>query len=283
MAFLGPSSVMARLTFREAARRKILLAALGLGLLFLVVYGVGLHFTARDLTRTGEIQNPLVSNQIFNFLLLAGLYVINFLFAVMTVLTSVDTVSGEIATGTVQTLIAKPVHRWQVLVGKWLGYGVMLTLYLALMGGGVIGLNVVITGYQAPNALRGLLLIWLNGMLLLNVTLLGGTRLSTLATGVFVFALYGVAFIGGWVEQVGSFLESTAAVNVGIITSLLLPSEALWKRAAYEMRSPIVDVMGFSPFTSGASVPSRAMLIYAVAYAAVTLALAIWSFNRRDL
>jgi ABC-type transport system involved in multi-copper enzyme maturation permease subunit len=283
MAFFAAPGVMARLTFREAARRRILLAAVGLGLIFLVVYGVGLHFITRDLARTGEIGNPLVTNQIFNFLLLAGLYVINFLFAVMTVLTSVDTISGEIATGTVQSLVAKPVRRWQVLLGKWLGYVVMLTLYLALMGGGVIGINAWITGYQAPQALQGLLLIWLNGMLLLNMTLLGGTRLSTLATGVFVFALYGIAFIGGWVEQIGAFLESETAVNVGILTSLLLPSEALWKRAAYEMRSPVVDMMGFSPFTSGSSVPSQAMIVYAVAYAIVALMLAVWSFRLRDL
>jgi ABC-type transport system involved in multi-copper enzyme maturation permease subunit len=44
-----------------------------------------------------------------------------------------------------------------------------------------------------------------------------------------------------------------------------------------------VDVMGFSPFTSGNSVPSGLMVGYAVAYAVVALALAVWSFSRRDL
>ena len=101
--------------------------------------------------------------------------------------------------------------------------------------------------------------IRLNGMLLLSASLLSGTRLSTLANGVVVFAVYGIASVGGWVEQIGSFLESSAAVNVGIVSSLFLPSEALWKRAAFEMRSPVVDVFGFSPFTSGTSVPSGLM------------------------
>jgi len=96
-------------------------------------------------------------------------------------------------------------------------------------------------------------------MLLLSASLLSGTRLSTLANGVVVFAVYGIASVGGWVEQIGSFLESSAAVNVGIVSSLFLPSEALWKRAAFEMRSPVVDVFGFSPFTSGTSVPSGLM------------------------
>jgi ABC-type transport system involved in multi-copper enzyme maturation permease subunit len=275
--------VIARLTFREAVRRKILLAALLMGVVFLVVYGVGLEFIRRDLSRSGEISNPLVSNQIFNFMLLSGLYVVNFLFAVMTVLTSVDTVAGEIASGTVQTVAAKPVRRWEILLGKWLGYAVMMTLYLAMMAGGVVVINETITTYEAPNLFRGLLLIWLNGMVLLSVSLLGGTLLSTLANGVAVFAAYGIAFLGGWIEQIGSFLESSTAVNVGIVSSLILPSEALWKRAAYEMRSPIVDVLGFSPWTSGSSVPSQAMVIYALVYAFVALALAVWSFSGRDL
>jgi Cu-processing system permease protein len=273
--------VVARLTFKEAARRKIVLGALLLGLVFLTIYGLGLHFIYKDMARTSV--RAVVRNQMSNFMLLSGLYVVNFLQATMTVLTSVDTIAGEIASGTIQAVAAKPVRRWEILLGKWLGYVAMLTLYLAFMAGGVIALVPAITGYQPTNVLRGLLLIWLNGILLLNVTLLGGTQLSTLANGVLVFATFGIAFIGGWVEQIGSFLESTAAVNVGIVSSLLMPSEALWKRAAYEMRSLVVDVVGFSPFTSAASVPSSLMVVYGACYAVAALALALWRFQRRDL
>ncbi|MBN1580120.1 MAG: ABC transporter permease [Anaerolineae bacterium] len=274
--------VIAKLTFKEAVRRKIVLGALLLGLVFLGVYGTGLYFIRQDMLRTAVNMGPMIHNQMYNFLLLSGLYVVNFLFIAMSVLTSVDTVAGEIATGTIHTLVAKPVRRWEVLLGKWVGYVIMLTLYLAIMAGGVLVLVPAITGYRAPNALRGLVLIWMNGLLMLNVSLLGGTRLSTLANGVLVFAVFGVAFVGGWIEQIGSFLDSAAAVNVGIVSSLLMPSEALWKRAAFEMRSLLVDAVGFSPFTSS-SVPSPLMIGYAVLYAFVALGLAVWSFERRDL
>jgi ABC-type transport system involved in multi-copper enzyme maturation permease subunit len=278
-----PTWVIARLTFKEAIRRKIVLGALLLGIAFLVVYGLGLYFIRNEMTRDGSAASPLIANQMYNFLGLSGLYVVNFLFAAMAVLTSVDTVAGEIASGTIQSLVAKPVRRWQILLGKWFGFVVMLTFYLLLMAGGVVALGSMLTGYSPPNIPRGLALIWLNGILMLNVTLLGGTRLSTLANGVLVFAAFGVAFIGGWIEQIGSFLNSQAAVNVGIASSLLMPTEALWKRAAYEMRSLIVEATGFSPFTSGRSVPSPLMLGYAAAYALISLILALWSFQRRDL
>jgi ABC-type transport system involved in multi-copper enzyme maturation permease subunit len=273
---------IARLTFHEAARRRILLAALLLGILFLVIYGLGLHFI-----RLEETRNPIPSvttrNEIFNFLLLAGLYVVNFLTVMMTVLTSVDTLSGEIASGTIHTVVAKPIRRWEVVLGKWLGFVLMLSLYILMMAGGVALLVRWIGDYTPPNLLTGLSLIWINGMLMLSISLMGGTVLSTLANGVLVFGLFGIAFVGGWIEQFGSLIGNQSAVNIGILSSLILPSEALWRRAAYEMRSPLVSAVGFSPFTSGSSIPSPFMVLYAMLFLAVALALAVRLFGRRDL
>ena len=274
--------VIARLTFREAGRRKILLAALVLGLIYLAIYAVGFYYVDQETTRSQFGPGLLELNQIRNFLFMAGLYVVNFLTAMMAVLTSVDTLSGEIASGTIQTLVSKPVQRWEIVFGKWLGFAGMLTLYLLLMAGGTVGLVYIISGYLAPNVLRGLGLLWVNAVLLLGVSLAGGAILSTLANGVLVFGLFGIAFIGGWIEQIGSFIQNQTAVNVGIISSLIIPSEALWKRAAFEMQSPLVAALGFSPFTA-ASMPSLLMVLYGMVYALLALLLAIGLFNRRDL
>ena len=274
--------VISYLTFHEAARRKILLAAVVLGLVFLVVYGIGFNFMNGELTRRPGATSLIERNEIRNFLMLAGLYVVNFLAVMMAVLTSVVTISGEVASGTIHTLVSKPVHRWEIVLGKWLGFAVMLTFYLLLMAGGVIGLVYLISGYLPPNPARGVLYLLFNALLMLSVTILGGSMLSTLANGVLVFGLYGVAFIGGWIEQIGSLLENQTAINVGVITSLILPSEALWKRLAFEMQSPLVRALGFSPFSSS-SVPSPLMVGYALLYALVALLLAMRQFSRRDL
>lgn len=274
--------IIARLTFREAARRKILLAALLLGLVYLAIYGVGFYFVNQETMRSQVGPGLLELNQIRNFLFMAGLYVVNFLTVMMAVLTSVDTLSGEIASGTIHTLVSKPLQRWEIVLGKWLGFTGMMTLYLLLMGGGTITLVYLISGYVAPNVLRGLVLMWINAVLLLGVSLVGGAVLSTLANGVLVFGLYGIAFVGGWIEQIGSFLQNQTAINVGIISSLIMPSEALWKRAAFEMQSPLVSALGFSPFTSP-SMPSLVMVVYGAVYAILALLLAIRLFARRDL
>ena len=274
--------VIARLTFREAARRKILLAALVLGLIYLAIYGLGFYYVNEDATGSQFGPGLLELNQIRNFLFMAGLYVVNFLTVAMAVLTSVDTLSGEIASGTIHTLVSKPLQRWEIVVGKWLGFVGMLSLYLLLMAGGTILLVYLISGYTAPNVMRGLSLIWLNAILLLGVSLAGGAVFSTLANGVLVFGMFGIAFVGGWIEQIGSFIQNQTAVNVGIISSLLIPSEALWKRAAFEMQSPLVSALGFSPFTA-ASMPSLVMVFYGMIYAILALMFAIRLFNKRDL
>jgi Cu-processing system permease protein len=273
--------IIARLTFREAARRKILWAALILGVAFLVLYGVGVYFIQREIMHENTAQ-PF-RREMYNFLAMAGLYVVNFLIVMMTVLTSVDTLAGEIASGTVQAVVTKPLRRSEIVLGKWLGFAAMLALYVALMAGGVAAVTAALTGYVAPGLARGLALMALEGLTLLSVCILGGTTLSTLANGVLAFGLYGLAFVGGWIEQIGSILRNEAAVNIGIVSSLLMPSEALWKRAAFEMQSPITRELGsMTPFSS-TSVPNEWMILYAVVYIAVMLALALRQFSRRDL
>ena len=273
---------IARLTFREASRRWVLWVALLLGVAFLAIYALGFHEIQKDIEGSMRNMNPLAAKEMQSFFLIAGLYVVNFLTVMMTVLTSVDTLSGEIASGTIQTIVSKPMQRWEVVIGKWLGFAGMLTMYLLLMAGGVMAVVFLRSGYQAPHALAALGLMLLNVLLLLSVSLLGGASLSTLSNGVLVFGLYGIAFIGGWVEQFGAFLKNQTAMNIGIFCSLVMPSEAIWRRASFLMESPLVSAMGVSPFASS-SVPSPIMIVYAILYAAAALALAVRQLYRRDL
>jgi ABC-type transport system involved in multi-copper enzyme maturation permease subunit len=179
-------------------------------------------------------------------------------------------------------LNVKPSNRWQVLIGKWLGFAGMLTVYLALMVGGIALVMYLQTGYKAHHLLRGFALIWLETLLLLTLTFLFGTSFSTLTNGVLALGLHGLAFLGGWIEQFGSLANSQRAVDVGIVASILMPSEVLWRRAAFEMQSPLANAFNISPFSAGA-VPSVAMIVYAGIYVATSLGLALWLFRKRDL
>lgn len=271
--------VIAGMTFLEAARKKVLWMALAGGVAFLVLFGTALHFQVRHVTL--EAPASMVA-PLTNFLLMMGLYAVDLLTVIMTVLISADTLSGEIASGTIQAVATKPIDRWELVTGKWLGCQAIITLYLLLMVGGTAGLAWWIARTKAEHLLLGMGLIWLESAVVLTLTVLFGTMLSTLATAVLVLGMHGLAFLGGWIEQAGALLGSQRMVMLGIVASVVMPSEALWRRAVYEMQSPLTSALNLGPF-SLASVPSRAMVGYAGAYLAAAFALAIARFSRRDL
>ena len=271
----------AELTFREARRSKILWTALGLGLAFIALYTVGFYYIHQETVRYSNGRDVTLDAG-FNFVVMAGLYVISFLGVMLAVLTSVGTISGEITSHTIQALATKPLRRAAILLGKWLGLALMLTSYIILLSGGIILATWAISGYLLPNALPGMVLIAFQALIMLSLSILGGTRLSTVANGVLAFMLYGLAFVGGWIEQFGSLMHNETAVDIGIVSSLLVPSEAMWKMAANIMQPPAVGVLGISPFSMTVA-PSMAMLVYAFVYTVALIGLAGYSFSRRDL
>ncbi len=274
--------VITRLTFLEAARKRIASAAFVLGLLFLILYAIGFHFIYKDVVRTQG--SNLIQNQIFNFLSLAGLYAVNFLAIAMGVLISADTLAGEISSGTIHTIASKPIRRIEIVLGKWFGFASLLAIYLALMAGGVLIIVYFTAGYQIRNILNGVFLMYLASLIVMTVSLACSSMFSTLATGGIVFGLYGIGFIGGWVEQIGSALKNQTAIDVGILSSFLIPSEAIWKRAAYEMTSAVMKSLGIAagPFAA-VSVPNPLMMVYGGLYILAMLFLAVRQFSKRDL
>lgn len=278
--------ILARMTFLEAVRRRIVLTCLVLGLCFLIIFSVGFHMiyaaAYRASISAGETAARVVQTEGVSALLLAGLYAVTFLSIAMGALLGADTLAGEINSGTIQTIVTKPILRSDVVLGKWLGFAMLLALYSALMSGGTVLSVFVQSGYTPPGLLAGLSLIYLEALLIMTISLSCSSFLPGLATGGVVFGLYGLAFIGGWIEQFGTILQNQTAVKIGIITSLIIPSEALWRRASYEMQSPLAGALAMSPF-GAISVPSTLMVVYAIVYLVIVLAAAINTFQHRDL
>ncbi len=280
--------VLTRMTFRQAIRRRIVLTGLVLGICFLVVFSIGFHIINSSSNEAfgpvggGQSVQNVINSEKDDALLLAGLYAVAFLSIAMAALLGADTLASEISSGSMQTIVSKPIRRSDVVIGKWLGFAGLLGLYLVLMAGGAVISVWMQSGFTPPHLFAGLSLIYLESLLIMTIALLFSSRLPALATGGVIFGLYGMAFIGGWVEQFGAILHSPTAINIGIITSLIIPSEAVWRRAAYEMQSPLSSVLGISPFGT-TSVPSLLMIAYAVVYLLAALGITVLVFRKRDL
>jgi ABC-type transport system involved in multi-copper enzyme maturation permease subunit len=272
--------LIARVTFWEAARRKILWTALIAAAAFLALFGLGMHFQVTH-PHFAKLA-PLIRNQILSSILQVGLYAVDMLAVLMTVLTSVDCVSGEIASSTIQAVATKPIHRWQLLLGKWLGFTAMVAAYVALVFGGVVSIGYFIGGVPPHSALAGGSFVYLECLVVLTLTFLFGTIFSTLTNGVIVLGLHGIAFIGGWLEQIGTVTQSDRLINLGILSSLIMPTESVWRRASYVMQSSFTRTLDFSPFATR-SAPSPAMMVYATIYLLLALSCALYRFQQRDL
>ena len=275
--------LLARITLREAVRKKMILAVLLLSAIFASMYAFGYYkfhesFLSRPLTRgTGALGYEAAAG----IMVIMGFYVVNFLAGVMAIFGAVGSISAEIETSTFHAVLPKPLHRWEVVLGKWLGFAVMLTLYVLLMTSLVLLSAWSIGRYVPPNAAPAMALIVLVSLILLSLTIFGSTILSTITNGIVVFMLYGIGLTGGLVEQVGTFLNNEVLKTMAIIASLAVPSDVVYKKAADIMWPPSAPTIP-TPFTPAVP-PSGAMITYAVVYMLVAIGGAVLVFRRRDL
>ena len=274
-------SVVARLTFLEARRRRITLAALAGGLACVLIFAVSVHLIAGTAAMRDA---PLVVHRLqLQMLTIAGLYAVNFLIVAAAVLLPVDTLSGEIASGVMQTLAAKPVPRSSIVLGKFLAYWIMLAVYLAVLVLGVVLSMRLFGGFAQPHVPAAMALMLLEATVLLSIVFAGGVHLSTVANGVVGFAFYAVAFIGGWIEQIGVVaMRSVDARYIGTAISLASPVDAMWRLALHVLEPPVMSQVLLTPF-SAVSVPTAAMVWWTVAFVIAALSFAVVQFGRRAL
>jgi ABC-type transport system involved in multi-copper enzyme maturation permease subunit len=270
---------MAGVTFREAARRRILWTALAAAAILLAIFAIALRLQVLEFQ--SRPMSPFVRYQVESGMLMVGLYTCDLLAVVMTILTSIDTIAGEITSGTIQAIATKPIARWQILGGKFVGFVAMIIAFVALTFCGTIAVAYAATGVLPEHPVRGFLLMSGECVLVLAVTFYLGTRFTTLTVGVLALGLQAVAFMGGWLEQVSGFSQSEHIVTLGVVTSLLMPSESLWRRAAFEMQTPLAGSLSFSPFAN-VSIPSNQALLYAGLFAVCVVGAALSRLSRRD-
>jgi ABC-type transport system involved in multi-copper enzyme maturation permease subunit len=296
---------IAGLTFREALRRKALYGAIALTLAFLALYAWGTGLAVDELfdpasgdptRRSAESAAALaagidIRNLIIAQLLLAGLYAVSNIAALLAIFMAASTIAAEVEQGTLHALLAKPVARWQVVLGKWLGGSAMLAIYVTVTCLATAGIMYWQSGLYAPQTPLGILLLALKASLLYALTMVGSAFAPTIATGIAMFILYVVANVAGLVELIGHLAGIETMVKVGVITGLVIPSDALWRMVAGVLQPPLNVANPLAeaalrtiagPF-GAVNPPSAWMGLYSLAYVAAALGITTFIFSRRDL
>jgi ABC-type transport system involved in multi-copper enzyme maturation permease subunit len=273
---------IAALTLREAARRRVLrsLAVMTVALLSLSAWGFyRLDAEFGGLT-SGE--SRIAASIVLN-LVMFGLSMIA---ALGTAFLAGPTMAGEIESGTALAMLARPIRRSSMLLGKWLGLVTFGSVFVVLAGLAQFLIVWSTMGYWPPRPVTGLALLAGQTALLLTLGILLSTAISPMASGIVAVGLFGATWIAGVVGGVGESLGNQSVERVGAVSRMVLPTDGLWRGAMNSFQDPgllsqSIMVEGH-PFLSrsGLTIPYVA---WTVLWVVVVLGLATLSFRRRDL
>lgn len=268
----------------EFRRKRIIFWAILLTVVYLGLFAWGIRYG--DHMGPGEVMPPLLRPLIAAHLTTAGLYGSSFLVNLLALFLGVGAVSAEIESGTLHAVLSKPIRREAWLLGKWLGLALALAAYATVMWAAILLLVSQYFGMAWNWSLAGWLEVIAQPTLLLTLAMAGSTSLSTLANGVCMVMLYGLSVIGGLIEQIGAIAQVPSLVQMGIISSLLLPVDSLYRamiRTVVEPAlGPLAQGLHVSPFAVR-SAPSAWMMAYAAVYGILALLAGMRHFARRDL
>ena len=279
---MSGAAVIAHFTLQEALRRRIVLAAFGLTLIFLALYAIGAHFAVQEV-ETSALLLPSFRPILLSQLLLSGVWVVNMATSLLAIFAAAGSLGAEIENHTLHAIASKPLARWEIVAGKWLGLASMLVVYSVLASSAVIGIVWLRAGYTPPNPGLALFALSFQALVLVSLTLLGSAVLQPLAAGVGVFMLHAIAVIGGLQEQLGYVLRNETMQQIGVWVSLAIPSDTMARLAAAALQTTSGAASAMPGPFSVPSAPSGWMVLYAALYLTACLLGTIESFARRDL
>ena len=286
---MKPTLVIARLMLREVLRRRLVLALLALTVLAIGLTAWGFS-RIPSLSQRGvpipDAQAKLIASQ----LLILVMFMFSNVLALSAVFVASPALSGDLESGIALAMLSRPITRGQYVVGKWLGLAFLVVAY-ALVAASLelLAVNAVI-GYLPPRPLEFLGFLIAEGLVLLTFGLVLSTRLSGMVGGVIALILFGMAWLGGIVGGIGAAFDNELIERVGTATKLILPTDGLWRGAVYTLEPAAVlaaasgagPAFAANPFYAPAP-PPLPYLVWCVAWIGGMLALAIWSFSRREV
>jgi Cu-processing system permease protein len=247
-------------TFREAVRDRVLY-----NLVFFALLMMGAAILVGQVS-IGIEQSVIVS---------LGLTAISVIGLFIAIFIGVSLVSKEMDKRTLYALLAKPVERWEFLLGKFVGLVMTLTINTAVMA---LGLYVALWMVRHPLQRSDLYILVAVYLILLKLAILVALALffSCFTTPFLAILFSAGIYVAGIFAQ---NLRTMQAVDIAPATMRLL------KAVSYVLPNfENFNVMGV--VSHGGVVPGALVAhatLYAIVYCAIVLAAAAMVFSRRNL
>ena len=284
---------IARTTVGDALRKKVLQ-------IFLVV-AIGLIILSLSFSQTLSFSSQRGVSADLMLLKSFGLGLMALAGACISLILGVSLIPQEIERRTIYTILAKPVKRYEFIIGKFLGAALTLAITTGLMGI-IFILMIVIKAHSAIqpalsgaaaqgitdigdtsvglfdwNMVWGTILIYLQVMMLSSLVLLISTFFTTTVNFFMGIAVYVVGFTSTVVQSLGgaegasSFLKYFYKIVYYIIPRF------------DEFNKPNQLLHPETPVSMNMSVYTAHMTIYAALYVLLVLVLAIIIFQKKEV
>jgi ABC-type transport system involved in multi-copper enzyme maturation permease subunit len=183
-----------------------------------------------------------------------------------------DAVAGEVRSGTILAVLARPVHRWEFLLGKYLGVQLLMALYV---------LGSLAIGYLLAR--------------------IGGESIQSSPLPLVIYPLVRYAVYSAismlLVTRLHPVVAFGAILVIAVVAGMVAPSTrppaflAPWLRSGLYFVLPSTELLSETRFLTITQADLRPVafsshvtaLAYGLDYALVCFLLAAWSFHRRSL
>ena len=183
-----------------------------------------------------------------------------------------DTVAGEMKSGTILAVMARPVRRWEFLLGKYLGVQILMAIYVLFM----FGFSYLLTWIGGERIQTTPWVLIAYPLVRYAIYSAISMFLVTMMHQVFAFGLVLITSILAFMVTPGSRPPAFLPGVLHKIVYVLLPSTELLS----ESRFLTITQASLSKITWDIHAIT---LSYGLDYALVFFLLAAWSFRRRSL
>jgi len=251
---------IARNTFREAVRDRVLYN--------LVAFAVILIASA---LLFGEISIGVEKTILINI----GLSSISVFGLLIAIFLGIGLVHKEVDKRSLYSLLSKPIHRWQFVVGKFLGLNLTLLVNTLFMSMGLWGALCYLTRSFQPEDVyiwTAIYFILLELFLVTAVCLFFSCFSTPILSAIFTFLIYVVGSAASDVRDFGTLTKNPLLESLTTAIYYLLPNFS--------------DFSVAGAVSHGLPVGAHLILLnttYAVCYGGMLVIAAVWIFSKRDL
>ena len=281
--------VIARLTVRELVRRRVVWVLAALSIVSVALVGLGLERLV-TLARADGVPELEIRIGVSQVLILVA-FMFSFVLAMTAAFVGAPAIGGDLESGVAQAMLARPLRRAELLLGRWIGCACVVVAYTVVSGLLAIAVAFLVSGFGPPEPLLAVAFLAGQALVLLTLTLALGSVLPSIAAGAIAVVGFGLGWMAGVMAGVAAAFGVELLGQVAEASRWLLPSDGLWRGVVYGLEPPLVVMLAAgagrgmaeaNPFYASAP-PPLAFVLWSVVWIGLVLGLAAWWFERRDL